>query len=54
MTLIALGIALFVLLIVLTNTKRWKRLASGARRAKDELETEVKSSDERAPGDLDS
>jgi hypothetical protein len=42
-TLIAIGIVLFVLLIVLTNTKRWKGLARGARRAKNELESEVKS-----------
>jgi hypothetical protein len=41
MSLVVIGIVVFVLLIVLTNTKRWKRLASGAKRAKDELETEV-------------
>jgi hypothetical protein len=42
-TLLVIGIVLFVLLIVLTNTKRWKRLAGGARRAKNELESEIKS-----------
>jgi hypothetical protein len=45
-TLIAIGIVLFILLIFLTNTRRWKRLASGARRAKSELESEVKTSDD--------
>jgi hypothetical protein len=45
-TLVAVGIVLFVLLILLTNTKRWKRLASGARRAKSELESEVKTPDD--------
>jgi hypothetical protein len=47
-SLVVIGIVVFVLLIVLTNTKRWKRLASGARRAKDELETEATTSE---PGD---
>jgi hypothetical protein len=45
-SLVVIGIVVFVLLIVLTNTKRWKRLASGAKRAKNELETEVKASDD--------
>jgi hypothetical protein len=42
MTILAIGIAVFVLLVLLTNTKRWKRLARGAQRAKNELESEVK------------
>jgi hypothetical protein len=42
MTLVVVAVVLFVLLILLTNTKRWKSLARGARRAKNELETEVK------------
>lgn len=46
MSLVVIGIVVFVLLVVLTNTKRWKRLAGGAKRAKDELETEVKASDD--------
>jgi hypothetical protein len=45
-SLVVIGIVVFVVLIVLTNTKRWKRLAGGARRAKNELETEVKSPDD--------
>jgi hypothetical protein len=45
-SLVVIGIVVFVVLIVLTNTKRWKRLAGGARRAKDELETEVKTPDD--------
>jgi hypothetical protein len=45
-SLVAIGIVVFIVLIVLTNTKRWKRLAGGARRAKNELETEVKASDD--------
>jgi hypothetical protein len=45
-TFVALGIVLFVLLIILTNTKRWKGLARGARRAKSELESEIKSPEE--------
>jgi hypothetical protein len=45
-SLVVIGIVVFVLLIVLTNTKRWKRLAGGAKRAKAELETEVKTSDD--------
>jgi hypothetical protein len=48
-SLVVIGIVVFVVLIVLTNTKRWKRLAGGARRAKDELEAEATSSD---PEDL--
>jgi hypothetical protein len=39
MSLIVIGIVVFVLLILLTNTRRWKRLASGVRRAKSELES---------------
>jgi len=46
MSLVVIGVVLFVLLIVLTNTKRWKRLAGGVRRAKDELETEATSGDQ--------
>jgi hypothetical protein len=46
MTLVAIAVVVFVLLIVLTNTKRWKGLARGARKAKDELETEVNKEDD--------
>jgi hypothetical protein len=46
MSFIVLGIVVFVVLILLTNTKRWKRLVSGARRAKNELDREVKSKDQ--------
>ena len=42
MSLIVLGIVVFVLLILLTSTKRWKGLARGAKRAKSELEEEIK------------
>lgn len=47
MTILAIGLVVAVLLILLTNTKRWRRLARGARSAKDELETEVKQGDEQ-------
>jgi hypothetical protein len=35
-----------LVLILLTNTKRWRGLASGARRAKRDLEQEIKSPDQ--------
>jgi hypothetical protein len=35
-----------LVLILLTNTKRWRRLASGARRAKRDLEQEIKTPDQ--------
>lgn len=47
MTIVVIGVVLFVLLVVLTNTKRWKGLARGARRAKNELESEVRGPEER-------
>jgi Sec-independent protein translocase protein TatA len=49
MSIIALGVVLFVLLILLTNTKRWKGLVRGARRARSELESEARS---KRPEDL--
>jgi hypothetical protein len=35
-----------LVLILLTNTKRWRRLAGGARRAKRDLEQEIKTPDQ--------
>ena len=39
-------VVVVVVLIVLTNTKRWKGPARGARSAKQGLEKEIKSPDE--------
>ena len=39
-------IVVTVLLILFTNTKRWKGLARGARNAKRELEKEIQSPDD--------
>jgi hypothetical protein len=47
MTLVVIAVAVFVVLVLLTNTKRWKGLARGARRAKTELESEIKQPGEQ-------
>jgi hypothetical protein len=46
MSIIIAFIVVVAVLILLTNTKRWKGLAGGARRAKQGLEEEIKSPDE--------
>jgi hypothetical protein len=45
MSILIAFIAVAVVLILLTNTKRWRGLASGARRAKRDLEEEIKTPD---------
>jgi hypothetical protein len=45
MTILVAFIAVALVLILLTNTKRWRGLASGARRAKRDLEKEIKTPD---------
>ena len=45
MSILVAFIVVAALLILLTNTKRWRGLAKGARRAKDDLEQEIKAPD---------
>jgi hypothetical protein len=45
MSIIIVFVAVVLVLILLTNTKRWRGLASGARRAKRDLEEEIHTPD---------
>jgi hypothetical protein len=45
MSILIAFVAVALVLILLTNTKRWKGLARGARSAKHGLEQEIKSDD---------
>ena len=43
MQLVLLGLVVLVVLIFLTNTKRWKAIGQGVRKSKRDLEEEVRS-----------
>jgi hypothetical protein len=43
MSIIIAFVVVVLVLILLTNTKRWRGLARGARRAKRDLEQEIKA-----------
>jgi hypothetical protein len=45
MSIVIAFVVVVLVLILLTNTKRWRRLASGARRAKHDLEEEINTPD---------
>ena len=43
MPLIVIGLVVLVLLIFLTNTKRWKAIGQGVRKSKHDLQDEIRS-----------
>jgi hypothetical protein len=46
MQLVFIGLVVLVLLIFLTNTKRWKAIGQGVRKSKHDLQDEIRSPEE--------